>query len=83
MEGEVFDVTEGESLNLFISTDGFSYGGIPLTVSFITYSDYMEMGFNLTDDFDLDDIPTDAAQGMRTFMLGYYQHTDTNGKMDL
>ena len=68
VEGAVFDVTEGDTLEAFLSASGFSYGNIPLTVSFITYSDYMDMGFNLTDEFDLNDLPADAAQGTCTLL---------------
>ena len=63
VEGAVFDVIEGVTREVFLSASGFSYGSIPLRVSFITYSDFMDMGFNLTDEFDLSDLPTDAAQG--------------------
>lgn len=61
--GAVFNVTEGELLSLTLFSDGFSYGVIPVTVSLLTYSEYTDLGLNLTDAFDLDDIPEDEADG--------------------
>ena len=62
-EGSVFGITEGNILTLPIVTSGFSYGAIPVVVSLITYSEYMDRGFNLTDEFLPDEIPVDAATG--------------------
>ena len=59
----IYDIIEGGQLELQILTSGFSYGSIPLTVSLITYSEYMDRGFNLTDGFESEDLPIDAAIG--------------------
>ena len=59
----IYDIIEGGQLELPILTSGFSYGSIPLTVSLITYSEYMDRGFNLTDGFESEDLPIDAATG--------------------
>ena len=63
IEATVFNVTEGESLRVFVRTSGFSYGNIPVNISLITYAEFMNMGFNLTDEFAVEDLPADAAEG--------------------
>ena len=63
LEENIYDIKEGGQLELPILTSGFSYGSIPLTVSLITYSEYMDRGFNLTDGFESEDLPIDAATG--------------------
>ena len=60
----IIDVIEGQlSFGLPI-VDGFSFASIPLQVSTLTYSEYAERGFDIADDFDIDEIPLDAADGI-------------------
>ena len=62
----VIDVMEGDSdvtASGTFSISGFSYGAIPLRVSFLNYSAYESRGFNLRDDFASADIPQNSADG--------------------
>lgn len=68
----VFDVAEGDQLSLFLLATGFSYDEVPIVISFITYSDYMDRGFNLTDEFDADEVPANAADGVLKSQLCQY-----------
>ena len=68
-EEGVIDITEGVfSLNSF-STEGFSYGYFTITMSILTYSEHEERGYNLANDFESDDIPANAANGL--FSVSY------------
>ena len=58
------DVNEGILNFTPFETEGFSYGSIPVRMYLFTYSEYAARGFNLTDDFDSDDIPADAVDGL-------------------
>ena len=58
------DIIEGEINIDFLFTTGFAYGRIPITVSTLTYSQYEARGFSLADNFDADETPADAADGM-------------------
>lgn len=60
----IIDIDEGLILFQQLFTSGFSYGAVPIKISTLTYSEYAQRGFSLTDDFDSDDIPTDAADSM-------------------
>ena len=62
-DASIFDITEGDIETLPIVPSGFSYGAIPVVVSLITYSQYMDRGFNLTEGFLPEDVPFDAATG--------------------
>ena len=63
-EEGLIDVNEGIlSLNLF-TTEGFSYGSFAIRMSILTYSEYEERGYNLADNFETDDIPANAANGL-------------------
>ena len=63
-EEGLIDINEGElPFNLF-STEGFSYGPFVVTMSIFTYSEFEERGYNLTDSFETDDIPENAANGL-------------------
>ena len=65
----VIDITEGVfSLNSF-STEGFSYGYFTITIFILTYSEYEERGYNLANDFESDEIPANAANGL--FSVSY------------
>lgn len=60
----LIDVNEGQlSLSLF-STEGFSYGRFVVTMTLLTYSEFKERGYNLSDSFEADDIPENAANGL-------------------
>ena len=50
-------------------TEGFSYGSIVITMSILTYSEYEERSYNLTDSFDSDDIPANPANGLFPLVL--------------
>ena len=63
-EEGLIDVNEGElSLSLF-STEGFSYGPFVVTMTLLTYSEFEKRGYNLSDSFEADDIPENAANGL-------------------
>ena len=63
-EEGLIDINEGElPFNLF-STEGFSYGPFVVTMSILTYSEFEDRGYNLTDSFETDDIPENAANGL-------------------
>ena len=59
----LIDALEGEVAYRQILASGFSYGAIPVRVSILTYSEYAARGFNLSDEFDFDVIPPNAADG--------------------
>ena len=59
----LIDIIEGESVSNDVLTSGFSYGAVPIRVSTMTYSEFTAGGYNLSDSFDSDQIPTDAADG--------------------
>ena len=59
LPGPVFNISEGLSIRVFVQAEGFAYGSIPLTVSLLTYSEYMDLGFIVGDNFD--SYPIDAA----------------------
>lgn len=60
----IIDVIEGQLSFQLPIVDGFSFASIPLQVSTLTYSEYAERGFDIADDFDIDEIPLDAADGI-------------------
>lgn len=60
--GGVIDLDEGPPLQRDLLIFGFSYGEIPLQVRTFTYDQFRDSGYDLTDDFDPQDIP-EAADG--------------------
>ena len=61
VEGAVLNISEGESQRVIITTTGFAYSDIPVTVSTLTYSEYADLGFELADNFE--QFPDAAATG--------------------
>lgn len=59
----IIEITEGRPYSDILFASGFSYGVIPIQISTLTFSEYAAEGFDLEDDFDTIDIPTDAADG--------------------
>ena len=59
----IFDVPEGLiHLDQIIAT-GFSYGAVPISLSTLTYGEFAAEGYNLSDSFASNDIPSYAADG--------------------
>lgn len=52
---------EGENVVNVILAEGFSYGSVPISVSTLSFSEFMEEGYILTDFFNSSDIPDNAA----------------------
>lgn len=59
----LIDIIEGKDVVNYVLTSGFSYGAVPIRVSTMTYSEFTAGGYNLSDSFDSDQIPVDAANG--------------------
>ena len=59
----IINAPEGESVNISFSASGFSYGAIPVQVSFFSYSQFASDGYDLTNFFDSADIPSASADG--------------------
>ena len=58
----VIDLVEGPAIQRELFVFGFSYGDIPLRVRTFTYDQFRDNGYDLTDDFDPQNIPR-AADG--------------------
>ena len=65
----VIDIVEGEIGFNILFGNGFSYGAVPIRVTTFTYSEFAARGYNLEDEFDSDDIPMDAADGVHACSL--------------
>ena len=60
----VIDIIEGGEYEGDLLSSGFSYSTVPIRVYSLTYSEYAARGFNLQNDFDLNVIPANAANGL-------------------
>ena len=60
----VIEIVEGMEYESVLSSTGFTYSIVPIRVYSLTYSEYAARGFNLEDDFDSNEIPANAANGL-------------------
>ena len=63
----VIEIVEGMEYESVLSSTGFTYSTVPIRVYSLTYSEYAARGFNLEDDFDSNEIPANAADGLWLF----------------